>query len=151
MSVRIAVLALALTAIGCATTADKNVEAKAQAQVGTETPTHAAAAGRMAILKSSALTEEQKEKFTQIMDKAQLNTMTIREEQGQLKAALFKDLASGNFNHKEVATYKSKLQTLEKRKLDLMFKSLDEVRSVLGKNQLDPEVMEHLRESFATK
>lgn len=149
MSVRFAVLALALAASGCATTADQNVETKAQAQVGTESPAHAAAGGRMAVLKSSGLTDVQKEKFMQIMDKAQLNTMTIREEQGQLKAALFKDLAAGNYDHKEVASYKAKLQTLEKRKLDLMFKSLDEVRALLGKNQIDPQVMENLRESFS--
>lgn len=148
MSIRSLLIPLTFAAVGCATTADKNVETKAQAEVGTESPAHAAAAGRMAIMNSTSLTAEQKEKFMQVMDKAQTNTMAIREEQGQLKAALFKDLAAGTFSQKEVASYKSKLQTLEKKKLDVMFKSLDEVKALLGKN-MNSQVVERLKENFS--
>ncbi|MGE4133002.1 MAG: hypothetical protein AB7F86_15275 [Bdellovibrionales bacterium] len=140
-----------LGAAGCATTAEKNVENAAHAQVGTESPTHAAASGRQAIMHSDKLTSEQKTKFLDLMDKTQAETKWIKEQEGRLKAALFEDLTAGKYEAKEISAYKSKLKGLEQKKLDLMFSSLDKVRSILGKDEVDPNLFNYYRESLMTQ
>jgi Spy/CpxP family protein refolding chaperone len=140
-------LAIGLLALaGCASTAEKNVNAEVKQQEGIHTTAQAATTGRMEIMASDKLTKEQKDKFMELMGKTQAKTVSLREESAKLKAALFEQLTQAKYDHKEISVYKSKIQKVEKQKMDLMFNSLDEVRKILGASAKDPDVLKMYRE-----
>lgn len=141
------VLAACIAMAACSSSpVETKVQADAEQQKDIHTTAQAATTGRLEIMTSSKLTNEQKEKFMNLMGETQKKTLTLREQSAKLKAALFEQLTQGKYDHKEVSVYKSKIQKIESEKMDLMFASLDEVRKILGVSLRDPEVMQFYRE-----
>jgi Spy/CpxP family protein refolding chaperone len=143
-------LSLMALLVGCATptAAEKQVQQNVSEQKSIESTAQAAGSGRFAIHQSTKLTEDQKIRLLALMDRAELNIADIRKKEGQLKAALFQELAEGHYDRKEIAVYKSKLKKLEAEKMDLMFSNLEESRKILGPTQphdLDQEMLEFYR------
>ena len=94
-------------------------------------------------MKSSNLSVPQKEKMLALIGKTQSEMTFIRQNEAQTKSSLFKYLATGNFENREISTYRSKLEKLENQKMDLMFSNLKETRKILGKTaKFDPEWMD---------
>lgn len=138
----LAVALLLVLASGCATSADKKIE-KDIAQQPEVTSAQAAESGRVAITKSPQLSPEQKEKMMALMDRTKAEMASIRKDEAQVKASLFKYLATGAFNEREIATYKSKLVKMENKKMQLMFANIKETRKILGKEvQFNPDLLE---------
>lgn len=101
----------------------------------------AAMAGRMDIMTSSGLTEDQKSQFMQVMNDTHEKVRKIKQKEGEIKAGLFRSLAEGVYDKHLVKTSKAELQKLEKEKMNLMYSSLDRVKLILGDNKkLDPEI-----------
>ncbi|PWU21957.1 MAG: hypothetical protein C5B49_01805 [Bdellovibrio sp.] len=149
---RALILATIPVVLACASEekkAEQRVENEQNMQIGVSSPKQAANVGRLAIERSEKLTPAQKEKFIAILNKTQTETLAIKEQEGQLKSALFQDLASAKYDDQMVRVYKSKLQDLEKKKLDLMFSSLDQVRDLLHAEKVDhDEVMRLFRNQY---
>lgn len=142
----------ALTLMACATPAEKVVDHKVEEQAAIESPNQAAHAGRFAIRASDKLTEEQKTKFLNLMNKTESQVNEIRMKEGQLKAALFQDLAEGKYNQREIQIVKNRLRKLEIQKLELMFDSIEEIRVLLGGiSDVDSEVMNYYRSNWESR
>ncbi len=71
-------------------------------------------------MKSSYLSIPQKEKMLALLGKMQSEMTFIRQNEAQTKSSLFKYLASGNFENREISTYRSKLERLENQKMNLV-------------------------------
>ena len=132
---------------GCTSTAEKTI-AKDIAQQPESTSAQAAVSGRKAIETSDKLSVEQKQKMLSLMDQTQVEMATIRKNEAQVKASLFKYLAAGNFENREISAYRHKLKKIEDKKMDLMFSNIKETRKILGKDIMtDPDMMDFNRMS----
>lgn len=98
-------------------------------------------AGRLDILTSAGLTEEQKMQFMSLMNDTHLKVAKIKQKEGEIKSTLFRSLAEGIYNQKLAESSKLELRKLEKEKMRIMFSSLDKARSILGTSiRLDPDI-----------
>ena len=133
----ITVLAL-LGLAACATSEQKKTEAKVDQAIQAEKPANQpgdiAARGEDAFMKAPGLTEAQRMKLMEIHSKAYAESTTIRTELGKTKSALFKTLIDPKSGNKEINILKKKIVALDKKRLDTMFKALDEAKKILGKN-----------------
>jgi Spy/CpxP family protein refolding chaperone len=125
-------LLLSSLALGCASSAEKEVETQVSQEKPATAPGEVAGRGRDAIMNSKSLNEEQKKKIVDLMAKVQVENNTLKEETTKLKMTLFKSIAEGGYKAEQVNVMKSKLQKLENKKMDLMFSSLDQVKDILG-------------------
>ncbi len=123
-------------AAGCVTTkTEKAIDQDISQQTAT-TPAQAEESGRDAIINSTNLTQEQKEKMLTMMDRAHAELASIRKNESQVRSSLVKYLASGQYEIREISTYRKKLQKIENKRLDLIFSNLKESRKILGKESL---------------
>jgi hypothetical protein len=90
--------------------------------------------GHDAFMNAPGLTEAQKIKLGQIMKATYAETQKIKFEIATNKVDLFDAITSPLAKASDVNTLKKKLTELDKKRLALMFKSLDEVQKVIGKN-----------------
>jgi hypothetical protein len=133
-----ALTTVALLGLGaCATTADEKTEVKVekavQAEPSANQPGEIAVRGEEAFLKAPGLTEAQRMKLMEIHKKAYAESMSIRDELGKAKSALFKTLVDPKASAKELSLLKKKITALDKKRLTAMFTALDEAQKVLGK------------------
>jgi hypothetical protein len=136
------------TLLGCASAAEKRVDQEVAQQSYVESTQQAASGGRFAIRFSDKLTEPQKIKFLDVMNKTEMQVESIKSQEGKLKSALFQSLAEGRYDRNEMAVYKKRLRKLENQKFDLMLDSLDQVQGILGKDRdanLNMELMDMFR------
>jgi hypothetical protein len=140
---RIALSALILVAAGCAskTSSEKVVEKKIETTKAPG-PGDLASLGHDAFLNAPGLTEAQKIKLSQIMKDTYGEATKVKTEIGKAKLVLFETITSPDYRQKDVDVLKKKIVQLDKKRMDLMFASLDEVQKVIGRN---PETAEYLR------
>lgn len=74
-----------------------------------------------------------REKLASIYTKTYLDSVSIRKEIGQHKALLFKTLARKDYKQNDVKMIKDKIVSLDQKRLDVMFKALDDIQGVIGK------------------
>lgn len=101
-------------------------------QMGVQSPAEAQVGARFDIMGSPHLTLEQKNQFMRVMNETQSQVTVIKQKEGELKAELFKSLASGQYDRKAMNRFKKNLRKLEDEKMNLMFSSLDQVKVILG-------------------
>lgn len=129
---------------GCSHTVEKKVKDDIAAQTETS-PNQAVNSGREAIVTSNQLSIEQKEKLLDLMDQTRQKIRSIRRNESQTKASLFKYIASGKFEDLEIRVYQKKLTDLENQKMDLMFSNIQVVRKILGNQMIQhPDLMDLL-------
>lgn len=125
--------------MGCATSAKNKADQQISQQPTAVTPAQAAADGRTAIMNSQNLTEEQRMKILSVIDTTTIKLEDIKMQQGQVLAALMNSLAKGEYVDAEMNQYKSKLQKLENKKMDIMFANFKQMKSIIGpKREADP-------------
>lgn len=139
------IVMLALSA--CVNTAEKKVEQDIVAQGNVESPARAVKHGRVEMLESDKLTEEQKTKFINLFEQTENDLSKIRKEEGPLKAALFQTLSKGSYDPKEMSVYFYKMKKLEDQKMELMFSSLIRAGRILKENS-HPEVSVELSDYY---
>jgi hypothetical protein len=81
------------------------------------------------------LTMDQKERLRQIYTQVYMDSMKIRREIGQAKSLIFSTLARKDYNSWEISDLKKRVVKLDQQRLDIMFKALDDVQSVVGRGQ----------------
>jgi hypothetical protein len=111
-----------------------------------QNPSEAQVGARFDIMGSPNLTIEQKNKFIQVMNETQTQVTSIKQREGDIKAHLFRSLATGKYDRKTVDSAKKQLRKLEDEKMNLMFLSLDRVREILGeKVPVTPDMIEEFQ------
>ena len=131
--------------LGCASSTKKEVD-KDIAEQHETTSAQSVDTGRKVIAESSRLTEDQKQKMLALMDRTQAEIASIKKEEGQIKASLFKYLAREELTESKISIYRSQLVKIDKKKMDLMFSSLEETQKILGKPGEDyPDLRELYR------
>ena len=127
---------VSVTLIGCSTTANKAAEAtlneKIKAQPVPETPDQIAARAAETFSSAPGLTEEQRQKVMAIYSHTFAESMNLRKEIGQSKELLFSTVADPNYKSDDIKRLKKRISDLDKKRLAMMFKALDDVQTVVG-------------------
>jgi len=99
--------------------------------------------GHDAFRNAPGLTEAQKLKLADLMKSTFAQAEKIKLGIANLKVDLFETLTDPSADNGKVNKIKDQIIELDKRRLALMFKSLDEVKALIGKN---PETTKYLRQ-----
>lgn len=129
--------------VGCGSTpTEQKVEKEVQATPAPKQAGDLASEGHQAFLNAPNLTEAQKIKLSEVMKTTYAEAIKIKEEIGKSKLVLFKTITSPDYKQKEVDVIKKKITKLDQKRLEIMFKSLDDVQKIIGRN---PETAEYLQ------
>jgi hypothetical protein len=104
--------------------------------------------GHDAFMKAPGLSEAQKIKLSEIMKSAFAEAQKIKVAIANQKVDLFEAVTNPSIKNAEVNKIKKNIVTLDKKRLALMFSSLEEVQKIIGKN---PETGLYLRNIMREK
>lgn len=93
---------------------------------------------------SSGMNENQKREMTDIQISAERESVRIRDEINKSKSAMFKELATGNYDDRMIDGFKRKIVKLDHERLELMFKALAKARNVLGRSKESKKYFEYM-------
>lgn len=102
--------------------------------------------GMESIMKSTSLTQNQKEEFLKIHTQVMHDTVKNREETARLKTLLFDTLAATPYQPEKVDEIKNRLLVLNKRKMDSMTQALSSIQKLVG--YMTPQERYHLIRDF---
>ena len=90
---------------------------------------------------SPNLTTEQKDKIHTIYTNVYDESMSIRREIGQSKSLLYETLVKPDYKSTEINSLKKRIVGLDKKRLDIMYKALDDVQKIIAQGATDKERM----------
>lgn len=139
-------IALQLTACGTASKEEADLNKKVQAEAPVDNPEAMVERAAQAFANIEGLAPEKKSKLSEIYTRTFTESMNIRKEIGQSKSLLFKTLAQNDYKNKEVNALKKKIVNLDQKRLNLMFKALEDVQAVVGKGADAEKIYEQLQD-----
>jgi hypothetical protein len=89
------------------------------------------------ILNSPNLNSDQRTRLASLRDSTRSQMAAIQKESMQLQSILIRDIFSDDYKAKEVRALKRRIKTNESRRLDLVFKSLDQANYIFGREPAD--------------
>lgn len=134
-----AVLVATSTLIGCADAAKKNEQAQSEQQKmvrempAVETPQDIVMRAASIFEGSPDLSDEQKSQLHEIYTGVYDESMAIRREIGDNKTLLYMTLVKKDYKSSEVNKLTKKIVSLDKKRLDIMFKALKDVQKIVGR------------------
>ena len=93
---------------------------------------------------SSGMNENQKREMTEIQISTEREERRIRDEINKSKSAMFKELATGNYDERMIVGFERKIVKLDHERLELMFKALAKARNVLGRSEQSKKYFEYM-------
>jgi len=99
--------------------------------------------GHDAFLKAPGLTNDQRQKLEEVLTRTMSEAGKIKMEIASQKVDFFSALVDGKNDNKKINQIKKKIVQLDTQRLNVMFKSLDEVQKIIGKN---PEAAKYLHD-----
>ena len=121
------------------TKVDREIDAKASHETATPMGAPLAAKGYDIIQSAPNLSAEQKQKLLGLHQKMAGDMTSLREEESKLKSVLFRSIIEPKFNNKEVERIKSRLISLDQKKMNMMFSALKETKKILGRAAIEDE------------
>lgn len=141
---------MSISLVGCATRASKAAEANLTEKIKAEpvlgTPEQIAAHAAEIFSTTPGLTNEQRQKLMAIYAQTFSESMSLRKEIGQSKSLLFETIAKVDYKSVEVTRLKKRIADLDKKRLAMMFKSLDQAQDIVGHGIPREDVFRHLDE-----
>lgn len=140
---------IAALLVGCAskkTSENPELDQRVKAEPTANSPEAIAHRAGQVFSNAEGLSPEQKMKLSDIYTRVYLEALAIRTEMGQSKSLLFKLVSSKDYKSKEVDQLKKKIVELDQRRLDIMFKALDDVQKIVGFGEGKGEIYQHFRE-----
>lgn len=137
-----------LTMTGCATkpadtsTLDQRIRSERPA----DTPEEIAQRAADVFSSAPGLTMEQRAKLNALYLKTYADSRQIRKEIGQMKSLLFKEAATKKFKSKDINELTSRITDADQRRLNLMFRALEEMQAIVGTGDDKKELYEYLRQ-----
>ncbi|WP_374028012.1 hypothetical protein ACES2J_04225 [Bdellovibrio bacteriovorus] len=92
------------------------------------------------------MTTEQRTKLNALYLRTYADSRQIRKEIGQMKSLLFKEAATKKFKSKDINELTSRIIDADQRRLNLMFRALEEMQTIVGTGEDKKELYEYLRQ-----
>ena len=136
------------TIAGCQTmetAQEPNLDQRIKAEKQASTPEEIAQRAADVFSSIPNLTTEQRTQLNKLYLKTYAESSQIRKEIGQMKSLLFKEAAVKKFKSKDLNELTSRIVEADQRRLNLMFKALEELQKIVGYGEDKKELYEHLR------
>lgn len=138
---------LVMTVSGCFGV-DKDTRAEVDQKVSLEKPTKRSGElsdrGYEAWASSSAMSRDQKSKMNVIQASTERESVRIRNETSKTRSAMYKELATGEYDDRTIDGFKSKLVRLSQERLDVTFEALASARKTLGPSEDSKKYFEYM-------
>jgi hypothetical protein len=124
-----------IMSIGCSSNserAEKELNAKISAERPANNPDEIANRAAMSFITTPGLSEDQRQKLMAVYMKTYLGAEEIRGEIGKSKSLMFKMIAEKQFDSPEMVAIKNKVVDLDQKRLNLMFRALEDVQLIVG-------------------
>ena len=129
----IAGLALMVSLQGCATAAEKRVDAKVAAEPAIQDSNGLEARVQQALKTATWLSNEQRNQIASIRKAAQERLDAEVEEELRLRAILLKDLVAIDYDESEVAAVSARIKSLRNKSADELRDEFESERRALGR------------------
>ncbi|MFN7454244.1 MAG: hypothetical protein ACK5RO_06245 [Pseudobdellovibrionaceae bacterium] len=144
---QLALAAAAFSFVACASTSQETpVEQQVKVEKPANSPEAIAARAAEVFATAPGLTEDQRAQLAAVYGSVFKEATKIRGEIGQSKSLLFKMLASKGMKSKEITELKNKIVGLDQRRLELMFKAMEDVQKIVGTGPEKEEIYRRLRD-----
>lgn len=131
----VSIASLGLSA--CATHSEKeNLTEKVAQQVQVKDRRDLSTESRRLIEDSSALTSVQKSSLLALRDATQMQMDQMQKESVKLRAVLIEDVMATNYNAREVNLIKNQISKLEKKRVAVIFKTVDRANAIIGRAEI---------------
>ncbi len=118
---------------------DKDIDQKAAKESYTPTDGALAAKGYEIIQNAPNLNADQKQKLLDLQKKMSGKMAALRKEESKLKSILFRSIVDAKYDAQEVDRLQSRLVSLDKKKMNMMFSALKETKKILGRTMPEDE------------
>lgn len=125
--------------------ADLEFERQIHAQPEANSPNEIADRAAEAFANAPGLTNEQKSKLKVVYQRVYGEASAIRKEIGQSKSMMFQLVASNDYKSADIQRLQKKIVALDLKRLDIMFKALEEVQGIIGYGKDKDELYWRLR------
>lgn len=123
---------LACLTLAACSGANKALEAKVASQPPVESGSQVRTEADRLIRSEPGLSDEQKQKLLSLRTSVSSQLDEIRDHSLRLRSVLVEELLSPSYDMDEVSLIKKRLKKLEKKRLSLLFDSVDEANEILG-------------------
>lgn len=134
----LSVFAMILVSSGCANhppVEETKQGQQAEEQMVAQKPQAAAVNVAAIFANAPDLTDEQKQKLQAIHANVYEEAMAIRGEINENRSLLYNTLVMSDYSSAEVNNLKKKIVSLDKKRLDVMFKALKDVQKIVGRGK----------------
>jgi Spy/CpxP family protein refolding chaperone len=125
--------------------AEMDLERQIHAQPEASSPKEIENRAAEAFANAPGLTNEQKAKLKVIYQRVYAEASGIRKEIGQSKSMMFQLVANNDYRSADIQRLQNKIVALDLKRLDIMFKALEEVQGVIGYGKDKDELYWRLR------
>lgn len=123
--------------------APPSLEARVKAEPPAMSPDAIAERGAQTFINAPGLSDDQKRKIMAVYIRTFNEAISIRNEIGQSKSLLFKLVATVSYKSKEVESLKARIVALDQKRLQVMFKALEEIQGIVGTGKDKEELWKH--------
>ena len=136
-------MAPALVLAACSHAAvEKSVDAKLQQESSIQTNADLNAEQKTSIDNAKEITPEQKSKLSSLRVLTRQKLEENNQQSLKLKAVLIQDLVAAQYKENEAELIKSKLKSLQSKRITIMFQAVEEANSILGRQaRINDDVM----------
>jgi hypothetical protein len=139
---KIIMLLSLVTLVSCASQAEKDIETETAAVKPAASMTILMERHKAKIMSSEVLSDVQKEKLLNLQMNTYTQAKTYTTEIKKLKTVMLKNLMSKKYSEKKNNIVTKKIRKLNSQRMDLMFDTLKEAKTILGKNSTDESLQE---------
>lgn len=133
--------------VGCATSdLDREQRAQIKAQQPADSPEQIMERASLAFSNAPGLTPDQKAKLSGVYSRVYVESSAIRRELGQAKSLLFMTIAKIDYTDREVVNLKNRIVKLDQRRLNIMFKALEDVQKIVGRGVEAEKIFKHFED-----
>ena len=124
---------LSLSATGCATkTAEREIDRRLAMETPVKTNAELREQTQQSIDSATGITDEQRAKLYDLRDSTRAQMNSLQEESLKLRSMLIKDVLAKTDYDEEIKVIKKRLGNNSKKRLDVVFKALDQAKEILG-------------------
>lgn len=144
---RLTLLMSILFLAACASMQSKNetLDQRISSEPRADTPEEIAQRSADTFANAPGLTAEQRQKLNKLYLRTYADAWAIRKEIGQMKSLLFKEASQKKFKSGDITELTQRIVDADQRRLNIMFRALEEMQQIVGYGSDKKELYEYLR------
>ncbi|MFM6928925.1 MAG: hypothetical protein ACKOX6_10710 [Bdellovibrio sp.] len=124
---------------------DASLDQRINAEPRADTPTEIAQRAADTFANAPGLNADQRQKLNKLYLRTYAEASAIRSEIGKMKSLLFREASQKKFKSNDINELTRRIVDADQRRLNVMFRSLEEMQEIVGYGADKQELYEYLR------